>query len=125
MTTREFMTAVANANISNDVTNFAITEINKMDTKNTKRREKQSKASASNTATLETLIGVMTSEPMTAGSAAKILGVTPQKASAILNTGVKNGVLAVEKVKSKSGKVNGYTKIATDADIAERESAEG
>ena len=125
MTIREFMTAVANANISNEMTNFAIAEINKMDTKNAKRRAKPSKAATSNAVALESLIGVMTSEPMTAGAAAKILGVTPQKANAILKAGVDAGRLTVDKVKSKSGKVNGYTKIETDADIAERESAEG
>ena len=124
MTIREFMTAVASANISDEMTAFANAEVAQMDAKNAKRREKTSKATEGNLAALESLIGVMTSEPMTAGSAAKILGVSPQKASAILNAGVNSGRLACERVKGKSGKVYGYTKVLTDAEIAEREAVE-
>ena len=105
-----FLTAVAEANISEDMTNFAKAEIAKIEAKNAKRRATPSKASIANTESLEAIIAGWTADtPMTASEIAKANGITPQKASAILAAGVKSGRLVeTEPIKAKSGKVKGY-----------------
>lgn len=110
MTMTTFLTAVAEANISEDMTNFAKAEIAKIEAKNAKRRATPSKASKANAEILETIIsGMSDDKAMTASEIAKANGITPQKASAILAAGVKSGRLVeTEPIKVKSGKVKGY-----------------
>lgn len=115
MTMTTFLTAVAEANISEDMTNFAKAEIAKIEAKNAKRRATPSKASQANLETLDSIIFEMTEGGLaengatTAASVAKVFGITPQKASAILAAGVKSGRLVeTEPIKVKSGKVKGY-----------------
>lgn len=110
MTIRDFMNTVIAANVSEDITNFAKAEIEKMDAKNAKRKAAPSKAAKENVAVIEEIISTTTPDTIfTAAEVAKARGITPQKASGILTTGVKMGkFVETEPVKVKSGKVKGY-----------------
>lgn len=117
MTMKEFMTAVIAANLSDEMTVFAQDAITKIDTKNTKRRTTMTAAQKENAALLETIISGMTAgQTVISAEIAQKMGITSQKATALLQSGVKSGILTVTDVKVKGkGKVKGYT-LAENAD---------
>ena len=83
----------------------------KMDAANEKRRNAPSKKAAENAPLVEQIVNeILTNEPKTASDVAAELGVTPQKASALLRQVVAEGKATVTDVKvPKKGAQKGYT----------------
>lgn len=106
MTRREMFEAIVNGNISDEVVNMALHEIEKMDERNMKRRNTASKKAKENEPIKAEILKVLTDAPMTAANVAEVVGITTQKASALLRQ--IDGLQVTEvKVKGK-GKVKGY-----------------
>ena len=121
MTMKEFMNAVVKANISAELTAYATAEIEKIDNKNKTRKTKQTATQKANAELLTKIIADMTAgQVVTAGEIASKFGVSTQKASAILQGGVKSGNLISAEVKIKGkGKVIGYSAVFSDTQTEE------
>ena len=126
MTMVQFMQAVADTTDRADLRAYALDAIAKVDAKNKARRAKPTKAQADADALLDYVVGGMSAtDVLTASDVAVMIGETTQKASAILQNGVKQGVLTASDVKGKSGKVKGYKLCASVKDTSAEDSAEG
>lgn len=112
MTQREFYTNIINANISDEMTDFAKGEIAKLDARNDKRRNtmtKEQKANEEVKVAIADFIGGKVD--VVASDIANGLAISTQKVSALCKQMVENGVLAVSEVKVKGkGAVKGYRK---------------
>lgn len=112
MTQREFYTNIINANISDEMTDFAKGEIAKLDARNDKRRNtmtKEQKANEEVKVAIADFIGDKVD--VVASDIANGLAISTQKVSALCKQMVENGVLAVSEVKVKGkGAVKGYRK---------------
>ena len=110
MTKREFLTAVANTNISDELTQYASEEISKLDAVNAKRREsdKPTKASLEAAAARERIISFVMklSEPADAAFIAEGAGVTNGQVPSALRALVTEGKVekSIVKVDSKHRK---------------------
>ena len=91
MTNREFYTAIANGTINEEIVAHATSAIEKMDAANEARKNKPSKKATENAPIIESILGVLTTEPMTAATVAEAVGISTQKASALLRQIVTNG----------------------------------
>lgn len=111
MTNREFFTAIKEANINDELTAYADAALSKMDAANEKRRNTPSKKAIENQPLIETIVTeILTSEPKTASDVAGELGVSVQKASALLRAIVADGKATVSDVKvAKKGVQKAYT----------------
>lgn len=122
MTMKEFLVAVVLLeDATPEMVEFAKTEILKIDTKNEKRRNTATKTQLENADTLELIINSLEfGKIITASQISQDLGITTQKASALLKLAVNNGKLVEtepQKGKNGKGKVKGYT-LAENADIS-------
>ena len=100
MTNREFLTAIANAeNLSAELVEHATNEIAKMDAANEKRKNKPSKTAVENAPIIEALTNALTSDPQTAADLATAVGISTQKASALLRSIVAAGTAVATDVK--------------------------
>lgn len=134
MTNREFLTAVANSSLSDDLVTYAAEQIVKLDMRNAARKEKQSskpsKTAIENEPIKASIMEFLSaqSEPMIAADIAENVGITTAKASSLLRQLVNDGKVIKSEVKiPKKGKVNGYFISMTDAvevEDAEVEDAE-
>lgn len=134
MTNREFLTAIANSSLSDDLTTYAAEQIAKLDMRNAARKEKQSskpsKTAIENEPIKASIMEFLStqSEPMIAADIAENMGITTAKASSLLRQLVNDGKVVKSEVKiPKKGKVNGYAISMTDAvevEDAEVENAE-
>lgn len=108
---KDFMNAVIAASISDEMTAFATAEIAKIDGKNAKRRNTMTDAQKDNYGMVEYIAaGMKEGDVITAAEVATAHGITSQKASAIMQIGVKSGKFTAVDVKVKGkGKVKGYT----------------
>lgn len=115
MTKREFLTAIANSNLSAELRDYAYDAIASLDASNAKRAAKPSKAAVENASLLPTVLDYLgtCTVAVPASVVAASCGLTSaSKAIAVLNLGVVNGTVVVSKVKSTAksgGKVNGYS----------------
>lgn len=124
MTNREFFVAVVNANISDELTAHAQAAIEKLDKALDARKNKPNKKDEENAPVLEALTNALTSEKQTAPDLAAAVGVSTQKASALLRKLVDAGVAVAEDVNvPKKGKMKGYA-LAVDETKVEVEDAE-
>jgi methylphosphotriester-DNA--protein-cysteine methyltransferase len=106
MTNREFFNAVVSNNITEEVIAHAENSLAKLDERNAKRRDKPSKTAIANEPIKAQIKSILTDEPHTASEIANTVGISPQKASALLRQ--IDGLTVTEvKVKGK-GKVKGY-----------------
>lgn len=105
MTRREFLNAVVEANINEEMTNFAVASIEKLDAQNKHRQSKPSKTAVANEPIKKAILEVLTNEPMTASEIAEKCEISTQKASALLR---QLEVNVVELKVPKKGKVKGY-----------------
>lgn len=106
MTKREMFEAIVNGNITDEVVTMAKNEITKMDERNAKRKGKPSKNALANEPIKAQILEVLTDVPMVASDVAEKVGISTQKASALLRQ--IDGLTVTEvKVKGK-GKVKGY-----------------
>lgn len=114
MTNRDFLVAVVNANISDEITEFANAQIQKMDARNASRKSKGTKVQNENKEIKERIAVAM--EAGTTYTAAEIVALdvdgvnSTQKASALLRQLVDDGRVTSTEVKIKGkGKVKGYS----------------
>lgn len=121
MTSREFYTAVINANIADTVTEFATKALAKLDKKNEKRKTEGSKTAKANVAIKEAIVNAMEQGVTYTAAEVVALGVegvtSTQKASALMRQIVAAGQAIESEVKIKGkGKVKGYTLITPEND---------
>ena len=106
MTQREFYNAVINSTDNAKLAQFAVEALEKLDARNAKRAEKPSKTQIANEPIVKAIAEVLTSEPMRASEIAETLGISTQKASALVKK--VDGVSVIDvKVKGK-GTQKGY-----------------
>lgn len=112
MTSREFFNAVIEGNITDEIKDFAKSQIEKLDSKNAKRKSADSKTQTANKEIKATLLTTFENDKVYIAS--EIVGTvdginSTQKASALLRQLVEEGKLVSEEVKIKGkGKVKGY-----------------
>lgn len=107
----DFLTAVASTTTDPEIKAYAEAAITKHDASADSRREKAAFKAWTATADLLMSISSMVdhAEPLTAATAAAAVGISTQKASAVLKAGAAHGSLVeVDPVKGKSGKVKAY-----------------
>lgn len=134
MTNREFLTAVANSSLSDELTTYAAEQIVKLDMRNAARKEKQSskpskpsKTAIENEPIKASIMELLSaqSEPMIAADIAENVKITTAKASSLLRQLADAGKVVKSEVKiPKKGKVKGYSISMTDAVEAEVEDTE-
>lgn len=110
MTTREFLNAVISANISEELTDYAKDAIVKLDERNAKRASKPSKTAIANEPIKAQIAEYLADKGATTSTeVGSAIGITTQKASALLVQMVGDGLLTSEEVKvPKKGKVKAY-----------------
>ena len=121
MTNREFLTAIANSSLSDDLTAYAAEQIVKLDMRNAARKEKQSskpsKTAIENEPIKASIMEFLSaqSEPMIAADIAENLKITTAKASSLLTQLVKSGKVVKSEVKiPKKGKTAAYAVALTE-----------
>jgi hypothetical protein len=103
MTNREFYKAVINANISNEMSEFAQGEIDKLDAKNEKRKNTQTKAQKENETIKVAIVDFIKENGSSVASViATGVGVSTQKASALCKLLCEDKVLVVSDIKVKN-----------------------
>ena len=103
MTNREFYKAVINANISNEMSEFAQGEIDKLDAKNDKRKNTQTKAQKENETIKVAIVDFIKENGSSVASViATGVGVSTQKASALCKLLCEDKVLVVSDIKVKN-----------------------
>ena len=105
MTRREFLEVVVSGTINDEVIEKAEEMLAKLDAENEKRRNRVSKKALENEPIKEAIKGVLGDEPKTATEIGAEVGISTQKASALLR---QIEGLTVTEVKTKKGKVKGY-----------------
>lgn len=109
MTRREFLNAIVNGEMNEELKAFAAAEREKMDLANERRRNKVSKKAQENAPIKEAIVKAMTDEPQTATVIGEAVGISTQKASALLRQLVDAGEVAKVDVKIKGkGTQKGY-----------------
>lgn len=121
MTNREFLTAIANSSLSDDLTAYAAEQIVKLDMRNAARKEKQSskpsKTAIENEPIKASIMEFLSaqSEPMIAADIAENVGITTAKASSLLRQLVESGAVVKSEVKiPKKGKTAAYAVALTE-----------
>ena len=117
MTKREFLTAVSNGEMTDELKDFATAEIEKMDNSAAVRAAKPSKVQLENAPLVDRIVNeILGTEPKTATEVAEVLEVNVQKASALLRMTVAQGRAVQTEVKlPKKGKVKVYSLPAEEA----------
>ena len=106
MTNREFYTAIVNSDLSDEMKAFATEAIEKLDARNAKRASTPSKTQKENAPLIEKIASLLTSEPKLASTLATEMGISTQKASALVKK-VEGVNVCDVKVKGK-GTQKGY-----------------
>ena len=117
MTNRDFLTAISTMeNISEELKAEALARIEKIDATNEARKNKPSKKALENAPIMEQIVNeVLGTEAVTAGAVAEAVGISVQKASALLRALVAEGKATVTEVKvPKRGVQKAYA--AVDAE---------
>ena len=106
MTNREFFTAIVNSDLSDELKTFATEAIEKLDARNAKRASTPSKTQKENAPLIKKIASLLTSEPKLASTLATEMGISTQKASALVKK-VEGVSVCDVKVKGK-GTQKGY-----------------
>ena len=115
MTKREFYVAIANGEMNDEVKATATEYIVKMDEANEKRKHTMTKKQEENEAVKAQILDHLDTEPKTATTIGELVGISTQKASALLRQLVNDGKATVTEVKiTGKGKQKGYTKNFTE-----------
>lgn len=117
MTNREFLNAVANLEIApQELRDEAAARIAKLDATNEARKNKPSKKATENAPLMEQIADeILTSEAQTASAIAEAVGISVQKASALLRALVDEGKAVATDVKMpKKGTQKAYTKVEAE-----------
>lgn len=116
MTNREFYTAIANGNINDEIIAHATEAIAKLDKALENRKNKPSKTAEANAPVIEAITGVLTAEAQVASDIATAVGISTQKASALLRQLVASGVAVQSEVKvPKKGTLKAYALAPVEA----------
>ena len=111
MTKREFYVAIANGEMNDEVKATAAEYIVKMDEANEKRKHTLSKKQEENEAVKVEMLAHLDTEPKTATTIGELMGISTQKASALLRQLVNDGKATATEVKiTGKGKQKAYTK---------------
>ena len=114
MTKREFLQAIENGVMNDEVKAFATAEIAKMDAKNEARKAKPSKASVENAPLKLKMLELLEDAPMIGAELAEVLEVSTQKITAIGRQLADEGKVEISDVKvPKKGKRKLYTLIVS------------
>ena len=120
MTNRDFYTAVINANVSAELTDFAKSAIEKLDHKNETRKSKGTPTQRANTELKTEILAFMGENPdrvYTAKELADNFGVVTQKISPLMKQIAETGAVEILDIKdTKKNKVKGYKVIVTDTE---------
>lgn len=111
MTNREFYTAISEGKLTDEIKEFAIAAIKKLDDRNATRSNKPTKAQLENAPIKEALLKYLTENEgkHTEGDLGTALGVTHNKAGALARQLVAEGKIASAEVKlPKVGKRKAY-----------------
>lgn len=111
MTYRDFLNAVINATVSDEVSDFAKAEIVKLDNRNAKRRDTLTPEQKENEAIKAKIVEVVNATAL-ASDVAKAVGISTNKASALLRQLVAEGKFTSGDVKIKGkGTVKAYSPV--------------
>ncbi len=117
MTNREFLNAVIEGTVTNEMKEYAAAEIEKLDATNAKRREKMAEKAVEKAAEKapirEAIVACITDEPKTASTLIAEAGVDikPQAIPSLLKGLVEDGTLVKVDVKVKGkGTQKGYVR---------------
>jgi predicted transcriptional regulator len=123
MTNREFYTAIINnANVAQDIKDFAQGEIAKLDARNDKRKNTQTKAQKENEGIMTSILDHLANGSAVASDIATAVGISTQKASALCKLLVDGGKVTVADIKVKNkGTVKQYTLVTSDTEAEEVE----
>ena len=114
MTLRDMLTEVVNGNLTDEVVAKATEEIAKLDERNAKRNSRPSKTALANEPIKAEILKLFVeNEKLLASEVGATIGISTQKASALLRQLVESGNLSVSEVKvAKKGlqKAYGLTK---------------
>ena len=109
MTNREFFTAVSTAPVADELKEFALAEIAKLDARNDKRRNTLSKEQKANEEVKAAILEAIGIGSLTAAEIATKVGISTQKASALARLLVADGKVTVHDIKVKGkGTVKAY-----------------
>lgn len=115
MTKREFYVAIANGEMNDEVKATAAEYIAKMDEANEKHKNTLSKKQEENEAIKVEILGHLDTEAKTATTVGELMGISTQKASALLRQLVNDGKATATEVKiPKKGTQKGYVKNFTE-----------
>lgn len=110
MTRKDFYNAVIEANISEDMNSFAEKELTKLAHEAEYRRNTPTKKQRENEDIKATILTHFTAGVSLSGAeVAESVGITPQKANALLRQLVGEGKLSVEEIKNGKRLVNSYS----------------
>lgn len=125
MTNREFYTAVINANVNEEITAHAQTQIEKLDARNAVRSSKPNKTQLENEGIKKDIIETLGENGgMFAAEIAKTLDISTNKAAALCKQLTESGKVKVTEVKvPKRGKCKQYS-LVEDVIEVEENSAE-
>lgn len=129
MTQRTFLEMVVNANISDEMTAYAMERIKHLDDVNEHRKAKGSKTQRANVEVKKAILASLEENTVyTASQVAEmeIEGITStQKASALLRQMTETGELTVTDIKIKGkGKVKGYSLASSAQEISDNSTVE-
>lgn len=122
MTNREFFTAIANGQITEDVVAHATAALAKLDATNEARKNKvspkEAEKQAADAVIREQIFALLTSDPQIAADLGTAVGVTTNKASAELRKLVaEDRVIKTDISVPKRGKVKGYFLAPVETDV--------
>ena len=110
MTYRDMLENVVAGNVTDEVIEKAVERLEKLDETNRKRKEAVSKKALENAPIKDAIVAVLTDEPKTATEVGAEVGISTQKASALLRQLVNEGRVEKTDVKVKGkGVQKGYT----------------
>lgn len=107
-TKRDALNVIINGEVTEDVTEWAKKELEALDKSNAKARERKAAKAEENAPLIEELKQLLTNELQPASYFAEATGLSGAKVSYLFRKMRENGEVRVDKVKGKSGKVNGY-----------------
>ncbi len=112
MTKRDFLMAITTANISEELQQFAQTELEKLDARSEKKRATVSKNTIANTGIKEKILEVLGERKLLASEIAELVELSVQKVSSLCRQMVEDGIVSVEEIKvPKKGKQKAYKAI--------------
>lgn len=129
MTQRTFLEMVVNANISDEMTAYAMERIKHLDDVNEHRKAKGSKTQRANAEVKKAILASLEENTVYTASQVAEMGIegitSTQKASALLRQMTETGELTVTDIKIKGkGKVKGYSLASSAQEISDNSTVE-